>query len=296
MTYSISLAELCRFFGITRQAYYKHQAVVREAENQQMAMREILSAVHRLRARMPRLGARKLLHCLSELEPALVQGVGRDAFLNLLRDEQLLIRKRKGFRTRTTDSRHSFRKYPDLYNHRRSEFTSPLMAIVADITYIHTLEGFGYAALLTDVASRMVVGFDLSDSLCVEGSLRAAQMMTGFVEQCAKRGYTAPSATIHHSDRGVQYCSADYIRLLNNHKILPSMTQNGEPTDNALAERINGIFKEEFLFNTTFPTIKAAREVLRQSVQIYNNERPHLALNMKTPQQFCDTFFRALGR
>ena len=164
------------------------------------------------------------------------------------------------------------------------------MAVAADITYIHTVEGFAYAALLTDVASRMIVGFDVSASLCVEGSLRSAQMMMKFFKKAQQQGYKPSGTPIHHSDRGVQYCCADYIRLLKHHDFLPSMTQSGEPTDNALAERVNGIFKEEFLFNTTFLTVKAVQQAFAESVLIYNNERPHLALAMKTPNQFIQQF------
>jgi putative transposase len=290
-----SIDSLCAFFGISRQAYYKHRHRVRAEESQQMAWCEVLAAVRRLRARQPRLGSRKLLYLLKEQEPALVQGIGRDAFFSLLREQELLVLRRKGFSTRTTDSRHQFRKYPDLYNPRRSEFTTPFMAVVADITYIHTLEGFAYAALLTDVASRMVVGADVCGSLCVEGSLRAAAMTALLIARCRTNGQAIPTERIHHSDRGVQYCCGDYVALMNTLGFKPSMTQDGEPTDNALAERVNGIFKDEFLFNTTFPSIKAAQTAFAEAVLIYNTERPHLALNMKTPQQVFDDFYRPKG-
>jgi putative transposase len=175
MAHSLALNEFYPFFGITRQAYYKHHAVRRGQENQSVVHHELLRAVHRLRHRMPRLGVRKLLYLLEEKEPALIQSIGRDAFFDLLRSENLLVKPRKGYSTKTTDSRHSFRKYPDLYNDQKATFVRPFMAVVADITYIHTLEGFAYAAILTDGASRMVLGFDVSASLCVEGSLRAGR-------------------------------------------------------------------------------------------------------------------------
>lgn len=291
MSHSLGLHELCAFFGITRQAYYKHHAVRRGHENRVFSHGALLDAVRRIRHRMPRLGARKLLHILEENEPALLQNIGRDAFFDLLRSEHLLVKPRKGYSIKTTDSRHHFRKYPDLYNDRKAMFLQPFMAVVADITYIHTLEGFAYAAILTDIASRMVVGFDVSASLCVEGSLRAAQMMTKLFKRAQKQGYTLSTTPIHHSDRGVQYCCAEYIRLIDLYGFLPSMTQSGEPTDNALAERVNGIFKEEFLFNTTFQSIEAVQQAFPESVLIYNTERPHLALDMKTPNQFIHQFF-----
>jgi hypothetical protein len=177
MPHCITLNALCSFFGITRQAYYQHHAVVRGQENQLLSHHELLAAVQRFRHRMPRLGGRKLLYLLEQKEPHLLENIGRDAFLGLLRSENLLVKPRKGYSTKTTDSRHSFRKYPDLYNDHKATFVQPFMAVVADITYIHTLEGFAYAAILTDVASHMVVGFDVSASLSVEGSLRAAQML-----------------------------------------------------------------------------------------------------------------------
>ncbi len=291
MAHSLRLSELCAFFGITRQAYYKHHAVLRGQENHLMAQHELLVAVQRFRHRMPRLGARKLLYLLEQNEPALVENIGRDAFFDLLPRENLLIKPRQGYSTKTTDSRHSFRKYPDLYNDHRVTFLEPFMAVVADITYIHTLEGFAYAAILTDVASRMVVGFDVSASLCVEGSLRAAQMMIKLFKHAQVQGYTLSAKPIHHSDRGVQYCCADYIRLIDHYGFLPSMTQSGEPTDNALAERVNGTFKEEFSFNTTFKSIKAVQQAFPESALIYNTERPHLALDMKTPNQVIQQFF-----
>jgi transposase InsO family protein len=188
MPHCITLNALCAFFGITRQAYYKHHALLREQENQLLAHHELLGAVQRFRHRMPRLGTRKLLYLLEWKEPHLARNIGRDAFFDLLRSENLLVKPRKGYSTKTTDSRHSFRKYPDLYNDHKATFVQPFMAVVADITYIHTLEGFAYAAILTDVASRMVVGFDVSASLCVEGSLWAAQMMMKLFKRAQSQG------------------------------------------------------------------------------------------------------------
>lgn len=164
----------CTFFGISRQGYYQHQEHERAKESLLMRHCVILSEVRVLRKRLPRLGARKLFHCLHERVPAILVGIGRDAFFDLLREEGLLIASKKVFRVKTTDSRHPFGRYADLYNEHRSKFVRPFMVVVADITYIHTLEGFGYAAIITDVVSRMVVGFDLSASLSVESSLRAA--------------------------------------------------------------------------------------------------------------------------
>jgi putative transposase len=241
---------------------------------------------------MPRLGGRKLLHCLGERAPALLAGIGRDAFFDLLREADLLVVRKRQYRVKTTESRHSFRRYADLYNEHRSRFVQPFMAVVADITYIATLEGFAYAALLTDRASRKVLGFDVSASLCIEGSLRAARMLLKEHQRCRKTSPQAlPATMLHHSDRGVQYCSTEYVRLLQDNAWTLSMTQSGEPTDNALAERVNGIFKDEFLFDHTFQSIAQAQKSFAEAVQIYNNERPHSSLNMLTPNAFFNNFF-----
>lgn len=252
----------------------------------------LLVEVQHLRCRMPRLGGRKLLHCLHQRVPALLVSIGRDAFFDLLREADLLVARKKQYRAKTTDSRHAFRRYPDLYNEHRTTFVRPFMAVVADITYIATLEGFAYAALLTDVASRKVLGFDVSSSLCVEGSIRAAKMLLNEYRRCHKAAPKAmPATMLHHSDRGVQYCSSEYVRLLKDNRWTLSMTQSGEPTDNALAERINGIFKDEFLFDQTFQSIAKVQQSFAEAVHIYNNERPHSSLKMMTPSAFFTNFF-----
>ncbi len=149
--------------------------------------------------------------------------------------------------------------------------------IVADITYIDTREGFIYLALLTDVFSRKIVGYDVSDSLAVEGSLRALKMALPEVAD--------PKALIHHSDRGVQYCCYAYTDLLQLKGVRISMGEKGNPYENALAERVNGILKLEFLLDQVFPTKAIAREATRESIHIYNFERPHSSIGLRTPAQ-----------
>ena len=147
---------------------------------------------------------------------------------------------------------------------------------VADITYLHTLDGFVYLALITDLFSRKIVGFDVSDSLSVEGALRACKM--------AIKPVSPLDTLIHHSDRGIQYCCHAYTQFLDSRGIQLSMTQNGDVYQNAVAERVNGILKIDFLLNHTFRLIHQATTSVKRSVSIYNTERPHLSLGYQTPQ------------
>ncbi len=199
--------------------------------------------------------------------------LGRDALFRLLREHGLLVESSKRGH-RTTCANHRFYRYPnrimDLIVDRVHQ------VFVADITYLQTLEGFVYLALVTDLFSRKIVGFDVSDSLTVEGALRACKM--------AIKPVTTPGTLIHHSDRGVQYCCNAYTQLLHSRGVRLSMTQNGDVYQNAVAERVNGILKIDFLLNHTFNSIHQATANAKQSISIYNNERPHLSLGYQTPQ------------
>ena len=198
---------------------------------------------------------------------------GRDRFFDFLRANGLLVERRKNYLV-TTNSRHHFRKYSNLI--KELALPAPNQVYVADITYIRTLDGFCYLALLTDAFSRKIVGYDLSLSLSIEGSMRALKMAL------KQNGY--PKGLIHHSDRGVQYCSYDYTGLLKKNGVKISMTEQNHVYENALAERVNGILKEEFLLGGTLISFKVAKKMVKQAVEIYNNERPHLALNYETPE------------
>lgn len=186
----------------------------------------------------------------------------------------MLIKRRKKYH-RTTDSNHPFRRYPNLI--KGLKVTRPDQVFVADITYLDTREGFLYLALLTDMASRKIVGYDVSESLAVEGSLRALNTALVEVED--------PASLIHHSDRGIQYCCYAYTDRLGAVRAKISMGEKGNPYENALAERVNGILKLEFLLDLTFPTKSLAIDATHESVYIYNHERPHGSLNFATPAQ-----------
>jgi transposase InsO family protein len=147
---------------------------------------------------------------------------------------------------------------------------------VADITYLETIEGSCYLALVTDLFSRKIVGYDLSKSLAVEGAKRALEM--------ALKNVAEPDKLIHHSDRGIQYCSYTYTDLLNDQHVQISMTEENHVYENAVAERVNGILKGEFMLGDKLRSFKIAKELVKETIDIYNNERLHMSLNYQTPE------------
>lgn len=253
----------------TRQAYYKQTHLSLQLE---LWDERILDEVRTIRHRQPRVGTRKLHRMINERLKTDGIDVGRDHLFELLRAHNLLIRRRRGAR-RTTDSRHRLEKHKNRI--QALELTRPNQVYVADITYLETREGFCYLALLTDAYSRKIVGYDVSRSLAIEGSLRTLQM--------ALAALTGPIQLIHHSDRGLQYCSHAYVKLLTTHGIQISMTEENHVYENAKAERVNGILKSEFLLGERLPSFEVAKELAKDSIQIYNEERLHLSLNYQTP-------------
>lgn len=265
-----SLETICAIHGVSRQAFYHYQ---NHQATERLKQEMVLQLVCQIRVRQPRIGVRKLYQLLTPQFEKLNCQLGRDALFNLLRAHGLLIASpRRGHRT--TSANHRFHRYPnrimDLIVDRIHQ------VFVSDITYLQTLDGFVYLALVTDLFSRKIVGFDVSESLSVEGALRACKM--------AIKPVTNPDTLIHHSDRGVQYCCQAYTQLLLSRGVQLSMTQNGDVYQNAVAERVNGILKIDFLLNHTFRSIHQAIANAKQSISIYNNERPHLSLGYQTPQ------------
>ena len=263
-----SLQSLCRLFGYSRQAFYKQQ---RLQVLQQSEEGLILQQVIHIRKEQPRCGTRKLLVML---QPFLIKSnifISRDKLFHLLSKNKLLIRKRKRS-THTTNSKHFFYRYPNLVQH----FT-PLNAHelwVADITYIPMKERFAYLYLITDAYSRKIVGFHVSDDMRVTSAVVALQKA---IDQ-----KPADAIVIHHSDRGLQYCSNDYVALLKQHHARISMTQNGDPYENAMAERVNGILKTE-LISESYPDLKAAMQHIARCITIYNYKRVHSSINWQIP-------------
>lgn len=203
--------------------------------------------------------------------------LGRDSFYHLLRERGLMLKLKKR-KVRTTDSMHGFFRYKNLTIHFIP--TAPCQLWVADITYIRLENGFCYLSLVTDAYSRKIVGWVLSDSLKYIHTQKALEMAIGET----KSENRSLAGLIHHSDRGVQYAYPDYTDLLCFHRCRISMTQTGDPLENALAERMNGILKQEWLDASDFTSIAQAQIIVQKAIRLYNTQRPHAALGMKTPQ------------
>ena len=221
--------------------------------------------------KMPRIGTRKMYYLLKAEFDQMEIKIGRDAFFDYLRSERLLIRPKKNY-TRTTYSKHWLHKYPNLIPSLK--ITRPEQVFVSDITYIKSRERTHYLSLVTDAFSRKIMGYKLSDDMSAESVVKALKM-------AVKKRMTM-NPLIHHSDRGLQYCSNVYQKQLKNYSIIPSMTDGYDCYQNALAERINGILKEEFLIETC-NNGKELSLLVKESIDTYNQVRPHLSLNMKTP-------------
>ncbi len=226
-----------------------------------------------LRRFMPRLGTRKLYHLI---KPALCeQGIklGRDGLFDYLREADLLVKPKRSY-TKTTFSKHWMRKHPNLLQDVCAD--RPEKVFVSDITYVESDEGVHYLSLVTDAYTRKIMGYEVSREMKAGDIVKALKMAIG------ARQTSHP--LIHHSDRGLQYCSSEYQRVLSTHDIRPSMTDGYDCYQNALAERVNGILKQEFLLyrSKSFNELKV---LVEQSVTIYNRLRPHLSLGMKTPQE-----------
>jgi putative transposase len=263
----MSLSAACRLFGISRQAFYQNQSrqQLRLLELQQV--KELVIAERRL---MPRVGTRKLYYLLENKLKSKGIKLGRDGLFNFLKSENMLVRKKKSY-TKTTWSKHWLHKYPNLLKELKPD--RPEQVWVSDITYVPTRNGNSYLSLVTDAYSRKIVGYHLSEDMKTENVAKAVAM--------AIKQRKTKLPLIHHSDRGLQYCAAEYQLLLSNGEITPSMTDGYDCYQNALAERINGILKDEFLIQTYTP--EQLNEVVAQSIEIYNNYRPHLSLRYKTP-------------
>lgn len=232
----------------------------------------LINEVLHIRKTQKRLGGRKLLFKLDLFIQEHQIVIGRDAFFNLLSDRSLLVRKRKRRKPITTFSDHWMRKHPNLIEGFYP--TAPNQLWVSDITYIVVGDGFAYLSLITDAYSRKLVGFYLSLDLSAEGCIKALLMALSKNPDLGK--------LIHHSDRGSQYCCSDYVGILNDNFIRISMTQNGDPRENAIAERVNGILKDE-LFEKIYANYGQAVKGISVAISIYNHQRPHSSIDYLTP-------------
>jgi putative transposase len=266
---SVGLKRLCGLFGKTRQAFYD-QAKRNDSSVFEEAL--IIDLVKSYRTALPKIGGVKLLHMLQPDFTAHKITMGRDSFFKLLRKHGLLI-KRKRYHVRTTDSNHAYRKWPDLTKSFKLKATQQLW--VSDITYLRTDNGFIYLSLITDAWSHKIVGYHLSQYLKTQGCIIALNKAIATL--------SSPHKLIHHSDRGVQYCCEPYVALLQKNNIGISMTQTGSPYDNAVAERVNGILKEELILDKTFRSYNDAVGAVHTAIDTYNRIRPHMTCGNLTP-------------
>ena len=266
----MNVSKLCNYVGVSRQAYYQH---LRRVCVRGQAERHVLEWVRSERAKNPRMGTRKLYHKLQPRLQAAGIKMGRDGLFELLRHHGLLVPPRRSRSPRTSDGAATWWK--NLL--RKTPIDGPNQGWVADISYLYTIDGFCYMALISDVYSRKIIGWDVSESLELDGSLRALNM--------ALDGLPNGATPIHHSDRGSQYRSRAYTERLLGCGCSISMTEIDHCAENAQAERINGILKGEYYLDVVFIDIHQATKAVQTAIHLYNNERPHLSLNYQLPER-----------
>jgi transposase InsO family protein len=259
--------------GYSTQAFYKFH---RTKEKKYLGHDLLLHQVAQVRVNQKKIRARKLFGMLQPFMREHNLNLGRDAFFDLLRDNGLLVRKRRRKKPITTFSNHPFKKYPNLIK----DFvpTAPNQLWVSDITYIHLKDDFAYLSLITDAYSRKIVGFCLYHNLSAKGTIKALQMALKSIPNRTK----LDNRLVHHSDRGLQYGCNDYIEILNDNHISISMTQTGDPLENAIAERVNGIIKNELL-EEVHNNFNIALNNIAIAISTYNHLRPHGSIEMLTP-------------
>jgi transposase InsO family protein len=268
----ISIADLSSWFGISRQAFYqgKNRSFITALQEE-----IILQKVWDIRSSHPRLGGKKLLF---KIRPFLKEHgikMGRDAFFDFLRANNLLIKQRKRYHV-TTNSKHWMKKYPNLI--KDMEPLGPNHIWVSDITYWKTKGRHFYISFITDAYSRKIVGYQVAKTMEAVESVTALKFALKTLE-------SGVSGLIHHSDRGSQYCSSAYVKTLKKRNVKISMTENGDPLENAIAERVNGIIKGEYLFDYEINSLSKAKEVLKSVVKLYNEDRPHSSISNATPSE-----------
>ena len=266
----MSKENVCRQLGISRMGLYKKEK--RELQ-QQLEAELVIKQVQLIRKDQPRLGVQKLQVKLREMMSRHGIKLGRDGLFDLLREFDLLVKQRR-YRHYTTNAKHPFYKYPNLVKELVPQRPGQLW--VSDITYIEVDGRFCYLFLITDACSKKIVGYTLSESYSVSGALKALQM--------ALKNNRPEAGLLHHSDRGIQYCCLQYTALLKRKGIKISMTENSDPYENAIAERVNGILKTELL-QATYTDAQSAKRSVEKAISIYNHERPHMSIGMLTPNQ-----------
>lgn len=248
-----------------------YHSIERKKKKRSLA-EQVIALVEQQRIIQPRVGTRKLYFMLQQELKALK--IGRDKFFDILRANHLLIAPKRTYHV-TTWSHHRFRKHPNLI--KEMDIEQPEQVWVSDITYIGKREKPCYLSLITDAYSKKIVGYDVADSLNSSSSINVLKM--------AKRNKLYNTPIIQHSDRGVQYCSDEYQHLLSKYQIQCSMTEKSDPYENAIAERTNGILKQEFMLDTYHLDLHIMKEIVKEAIHIYNTKRPHWSNDLLTPQQ-----------
>jgi len=269
---STGLGVLCGLVGKTRQVFYEYKW---RAEKARFEDAIIVDLVKKERRIAKRVGGKKLFLILKKTLLKHDITIGRDKFLDVLRDNGLLVKRRRR-RARTTMSRHRLRKYPNLSKSLKIDRAEQLW--VSDITYLSVGDAHCYLILITDAYSRKVVGYNFGRTMDANFCVQALK------DAIADRCY-GERKLMHHSDRGLQYCSQAYVKILKDNHICISMTENGDPLENPLAERMNRIFKDSFALDTPFPTFEEAQQTIRNAVDYYNSRLPHSSVDMLTPKE-----------
>jgi transposase InsO family protein len=270
MNYGMKVGQLCHKLGMSRQNYYKERKLRQRREVDNGLIEQMVRGE---RAVQPRLGGKKLFHILGPKLACEGVKIGRDRFFEVLREKSLLL-ERLPCCPKTTNSRHSLPVFHNLV--KDMTLTCPNQAWASDITYIRTDEGFLYLSLIMDLWSRKIVGYHSGDTLETEGALRALKMALSKLPEGA--------FPVHHSDRGCQYCSHLYVEELQSHSFGISMTEELHCYENANAERLNGILKQEYGLGFAFRVKKQALAAVDEAVFLYNTTRPHTALKFETPE------------
>jgi putative transposase len=266
------IARISKLFGKSRQAFHQMETrQTKECINDEI----LLVYVKEIRKQQPRLGARKMYDMLQDTIQTNAIKIGRDKFFLLLKENDLLVKKRRKH-IHTTDSNHVYKRYLNLIKEYIP--TGPEQIWVSDITYLSIENDFVYLSLVTDLYSKKIMGYHVNPTLETFGPLEALKM--------ALKNRTHPdSLLIHHSDHGIQYCCHEYINVLEGNQIQISMSARGNPYENATAERVNGILKSEFYLDRCFNNLAEVQFVVKDTVRVYNNLRPHASCDYLTPDQ-----------
>jgi len=268
---NVSKKDTCGLFGYTRQAWYDTK---KRQSTTQLSEVLLLQEVKKFRKEHKKMGCEKLHRLMQPFLKDHGIKMGRDKFYFLLREHGLHVRQKRHV-AKTTNSNHLYKRYPNIA--KDIELLSSGRLWVSDITYVRTVHGFVYLSLITDAYSKKIVGWRLWPDLTSTGALNALAMAV----ECEK----ISDKLIHHSDRGIQYCCYDYVNYLKGSKIGISMTENGDPYENAIAERVNGILKKEYDLYDTFEDYNEAHQAVKVAIEKYNNHRPHRSCDMHTPQE-----------